>query len=200
MVEGKEVAVGGKVVIDTSNILFIAGGAFVGMMDIVQRQIKASSFGFKAKETIDMEVAYRNVNTANLIEYGMIPEFIGRFPVITYTNDLTKQEIIEVIKSTDNSILKQYKKLFSINDELDLDITHPAIEEISEMVIRDKIGVRGVRKVVENILHTVQRNAETIKKEGGHRVIINKDVIMNAASPVIEDVEGKELVSKKYKI
>lgn len=200
LVEGKEVAVGGKVVIDTSNILFIAGGAFVGLMDIVQRQIKASSFGFKAKETIDMEVAYRNVNTANLIEYGMIPEFIGRFPVITYTNDLTKQEIIEVIKSTDNSILKQYKKLFSINDELDLDITHPAIEEISEMVIRDKIGVRGVRKVVENILHTVQRNAETIKKEGGHRVVINKDVIMNAVPPVIEDVEGKELVSKKYKI
>lgn len=198
LVEGKEVIVG-KTVIDTSNILFIAGGAFVGLTDIMERKKKMQSFGFKKSDTPStLEIAYKNTTTEDLIDYGMIPEFIGRFPIITYTNDLTKAEIIDIIKSTDNSILKQYKKLFKINDELELDITLPAIEEISDMVIRDKIGVRGVRKVVERVLHTVQKNAEIIKQDGGNKIIINKGVVCDTALPVIEDSKGKKISAKKY--
>lgn len=200
LVEGKEVNVG-KTVIDTSNILFIAGGAFVGMMDIVKRRLKKSNFGFGLVDNnvkTSNEVDFELTTTEDLIEYGIIPEFVGRFPIITYTNDLSKQEIIDIIKSVDNSILKQYKTLFKINDELDLDITHPAIEEISEMVIRDKIGVRGVRKVVERVLHNVQRHAESIKLDGGTKVTIGKGVICNTSKPVIHDIEGKKLSAKKY--
>ena len=88
--------------------------------------------------------------------------------------------------------------MFQINDELDLDITQPAIEEISEMVIRDKIGVRGVRKVVERVLHNVQRHAESIKNDGGRKVIIGKGVICNTSKPVVHDIEGKKIPVKKY--
>lgn len=199
LVEGKEVTVAKNVTVDTSNILFIAGGAFVGLTDIMQRKMKSQSFGFKSIESgMPMEVAYKNTTTEDLIEFGMIPEFIGRFPIITYTNDLTKSEIIDIIKSTDNSILKQYKTLFKINDDLELDITSPAIEVISDMVIRDKIGVRGIRKVVERVLHNVQKNAELIKKDGGNKIIINKGVIDNSQLPVIQDSKGKKINASKY--
>lgn len=199
LVEGKEITIG-KDVIDTSNILFISGGAFVGIMDIIKRRQKKSTFGYgMVDNNVDTEqLTLADVTTEDLIEYGLIPEFVGRFPIITHTNDLSKQEIINIIKSVDNSILKQYKKLFQINDELDLDITQPAIEEISEMVIRDKIGVRGVRKVVERVLHNVQRHAESIKNDGGRKVIIGKGVICNTSKPVVHDIEGKKIPVKKY--
>lgn len=199
LVEGKEVNVTKNVTIDTSNILFIAGGAFVGLLDIVKRRRKTESFGFVTPTVGDsIELAYQNSSTEDLIEFGLIPEFIGRFPIITYTCDLTKKEIIDIIRSTDNSILKQYKTLFRINDELELDITPQAIDEISEMVIRDKIGVRGVRKVVEKVLHNVQKHAEHIKQDGGNTIIINKGVICNTALPVIKDISGKKMSATKY--
>lgn len=199
LIEGKEVSVSKSTTVDTSNILFIAGGAFVGLMDSMKRRVKTETFGLGSKAgNADMELAYKNATTDDLIDFGMIPEFIGRFPIITYTKDLTKKEIVEVIKSTENSILNQYKKLFQINDNLELDITQPAIEEISEMVIRDRIGVRGVRKVVEKVLHNVQRHAETIKKNGGYKIIINKGVISNNDMPVIKNSEGSNMRATSY--
>ena len=199
LVEGKEVNVTKNVVIDTSNILFIAGGAFVGLLDIMKHKKRAESFGFKNNsERMSIETAYQYTSTEDLIDFGMIPEFIGRFPIITYTKDLTKKEIVDIIKSTDNSILKQYKTLFRISDDLLLDITPQAIDEISELVIRDKIGVRGVRKVVERVLHNVQKHAERIKRDGGNEIIINKGVICNNGLPIIKDSNGKKISASTY--
>lgn len=201
LVEGKEVQVDKKTTIDTSNILFIAGGAFVGIPEIVERRMKKRNFGFLSEgaSTEQRDVAaYEAVATEDLIEFGMIPEFIGRFPVTTYTKELTKDEITHIIKHTDNSILKQYKELLYVVDGLELEVTAPAIETISELVIRDKIGVRGIRKVFEQVLHNVQRNAETIRKDGGCKVQINKAVVLDDALPVIVRNDGGKLHAKKY--
>ena len=196
LVEGKEVTIDKKVTIDTSNILFIAGGAFVGLSEIVGDRNTPDTIGF-VDDSIDpskiLENAYANVTTEDLITFGMIPEFVGRFPVITYTKELTKEEIVEIIKTTDNSIVNQYKELLAMSDDLELYVTSPAIETIAEMVIKDKIGVRGIRKVFENILHDVQRDAESIKRSGGKKIVINKSVITEGKSPSIEHSDGKGL-------
>ncbi len=196
LVEGKEVSVDKKTTIDTSNILFIAGGAFVGLTEIVQDRLTTGFAGYGDSHTSDealLEQAYEVLNTEDLISFGMIPEFVGRFPVVTNTCALTKSEMVRVIRGTDNSIIKQFQELFRMSDGLELEVTVPAAEIIAERVINDKIGVRGIRKIFEMILHDVQRNAESIKRNGGKKIQITKAVALGESDPVIQKEDGKPL-------
>lgn len=195
LVEGKEVSVDKKVTIDTSNILFIAGGAFVGLTDIVQDRISSGFVGYAethVSETVLLEQAYEVINTDDLIAFGMIPEFVGRFPIVTNTCSLTKTEMVRVIRGTDNSIIKQFQELLRISDGLELEVTVPAAEKIAERVLDEKIGVRGIRKIFEHILHDVQRNAESIKRSGGKKIQITKAVVMGDTPAIIQYGDGTQ--------
>lgn len=202
LVEGTTVKVDRHTVIDTTDILFIAGGAFVGIEDVVKQRFKSKNgIGFHDREgnqkTQKSQYGYNDVSTEDLIEYGMTPEFVGRFPQVTYTDDLTKEDIVNIIKKTDNSVLKQYKALLKVEDGLELEVTNQAIHEISQRVVQDKIGVRGVRKVFDHVLHNVQFKAEDIKKNGGVKIKVTKETINNNSLPDVRNNEGEKVNIEK---
>lgn len=167
IVEGSEVAVppnGGRkhpeqkcIMVDTTNILFIATGAFVGLDKIVEERVKKrNQIGFakdsedtRKKEYGDM-LGY--VTPADLKKFGIIPELIGRFPVITHTNPLTRDDLVRIIKEPKNSIMKQYQKLAHI-DGKELVFTDDAMETIADEAIKSETGARGIRGIIDTILN-----------------------------------------------
>jgi len=143
--------------IDTTNILFIGMGAFVGIEDIIKkRTTQASSIGFNNHNIntpkVDDEQILDYVNAVDLKKFGLIPELIGRFPVITHTNPLKKEDLIRIIKEPKNSIMKQYQKLAYI-DGKKLKFTDGAIDTIAETAIATETGARGIRSILETVLN-----------------------------------------------
>lgn len=143
--------------IDTTNILFIGMGAFVGIEDIIKkRTTKISSIGFNSHNTDNIKVEDEQildyVNAVDLKKFGLIPELIGRFPVITHTNPLKKDDLIRIIKEPKNSIMKQYQKLAYI-DGKKLKFTDGAIDTIAETAIVTETGARGIRSIMETVLN-----------------------------------------------
>lgn len=160
MLEGTDVNVppqGGRkhpeqklVKINTSNILFICGGAFDGIEKIIGRRIKAQVIGFH-KEQVDAETFLRYVNHQDLKSYGLIPELIGRLPVLTYLDPLDKKTLEAILTRPKNAILKQYKHLFKL-EGIDLTFDEEAIGYIAEMALEFELGARGLRSICEAIL------------------------------------------------
>lgn len=143
--------------IDTTNILFIGMGAFVGIEDIIKkRTTQTSSIGFNNHNIntpkVDDEQILDYVNAVDLKKFGLIPELIGRFPVITHTNPLKKEDLIRIIKEPKNSIMKQYQKLAYI-DGKKLKFTDGAIDTIAETAIATETGARGIRSILETVLN-----------------------------------------------
>lgn len=143
--------------VDTTNILFIGMGAFVGIDDIVRkRTTKTSSIGFNNNNVTDFKIDQDRVldyvNAVDLKKFGLIPELIGRFPVITHTNQLTKDDLVKIIKEPKNSIMKQYQKLAYI-DGKSLKFSDDAIEVIAETAIMTETGARGIRSILETVLN-----------------------------------------------
>lgn len=143
--------------IDTTNILFIGMGAFVGIDDIIKkRTTQTNSIGFNNhnsdKPKVDDEQILDYVNAVDLKKFGLIPELIGRFPVITHTNPLKKEDLIRIIKEPKNSIMKQYQKLAYI-DGKKLSFTDGAIDTIAETAIVTETGARGIRSILETVLN-----------------------------------------------
>lgn len=143
--------------IDTTNILFIGMGAFVGIEDIIKkRTTQTSSIGFNNHNIntpkVDDEQILDYVNAVDLKKFGLIPELIGRFPVITHTNPLKKEDLIHIIKEPKNSIMKQYQKLAYI-DGKKLKFTDGAIDTIAETAIATETGARGIRSILETVLN-----------------------------------------------
>lgn len=175
--EGKKVKVQKGVEIDTTNILFIAGGAFVGLDKIVETRMGTNNIGFgrsTLSETSDMGNIYENVTTDDLVQFGLIPELIGRLPVHTYTRTLSKDDIKRVITDTKNSVVKQFETLFAV-DGVKLSFKADAIDYVAERAIIDKIGVRGLRKVLENELRNIQYDIEDYKSRNIRTVVVNVD-------------------------
>lgn len=162
--------------IDTSNILFIGMGAFSGLDKIIEKRLNKRSIGFNHQINVETETdIYDEVNTDDLKHFGLIPELIGRFPVITNTNKLTKKDLCRIITEPKNSILKQYQKLLLI-DDVKLNFTEEAIETIAENCLECNIGARGLRRIMENVLNDIMyeysdSNIETI--------IIDKNYILS---------------------
>lgn len=142
--------------VDTKNILFICGGAFEGLEKVVGERVNKSSIGFgaKIKESADSQnknEILKQVEPDDLIKFGLIPELIGRMPVVACLEELNKEALIKILQEPKNSIVKQYKKLYNL-DDIDLDFTDGAIEMIAEKAIKKKTGARGLKAIVENLL------------------------------------------------
>ena len=140
--------------VDTKNILFILAGAFVGIDKIIEKRLQTNKLGFntvKDNKNIDNKHILKYINSEDLKNYGLIPELIGRVPVITYLNSLTKEDLKKILLEPKNSIIKQYKRLFEL-DMIDLEIDDDVYDYIVDYAYKSKLGARGLRTLVETLL------------------------------------------------
>lgn len=161
--------------VDTSNILFILGGAFDGIEDIINRRQAQKTIGFGAEIKSNDHVAnLSDVNTEDLLKFGLIPEFIGRVPIIVTLDSLDQDALIRILKEPKNSLIKQYKKLFDL-DDVKLTFEDKAIKEIADKAIAQKTGARGLRTILEDLLLDVMYDipSKTEIKE----VVVTKESI-----------------------
>lgn len=139
--------------IDTSNILFIALGAFSGLDKMIERKLNTTSVGYNTTSSKNdiVDNPFKYVESEDLCKFGMIPEFIGRFPIVTCTESLKKEDLIKILTEPKNSLIKQYQKLLKF-DNVKLTFSKSALEIIAETTLKNKTGARGLRKIVEKIL------------------------------------------------
>ncbi len=172
--------------IDTTNILFICGGAFIGLDKIVENRINGSSLGFNAdvknkldKETINM---LKQTQPEDLIKFGMIPEFIGRMPVFVSLDELNEDAFVKILTEPKNALIKQYIKLFNM-DNIELEIQPEAIKAVAHKAKELKTGARGLRAIIEESMMDVMYSAPS--KENIEKIIITEDVINKKEKPII---------------
>lgn len=168
--------------LDTTNILFIAGGAFGGLEEIIKRRNNGGSIGFgsELKDQITSGVL-QNTRPDDLVKFGMIPEFIGRFSTTINVEELTKHELIKVLTGVRNNLIDQYKYLFSI-DEIELEFTEDAIEEMVMNCMKLKTGARGLHTEVERALIPHMFNIAKYKKKGITKINIDKELVIEPQS------------------
>ncbi|MBU6137054.1 ATP-dependent Clp protease ATP-binding subunit ClpX [Clostridium tertium] len=190
--------------INTSNILFICGGAFDGVDKIIEKRTEKSSIGFGAnitsRHTKDVGRLLKDIMPSDLLKFGLIPEFVGRLPVVVTLESLDNDALVNILTQPKNALVKQYRKLFEI-DNVELDFTDDALKAIANEAIERKTGARGLRSIVEEMMTEVMFDIpsdETISK-----VIINEDCIKEKNSPeIIKLAEGEvrpQLKAKKTK-
>ena len=173
--------------IDTSNILFICGGAFDGLEKIIEARTNTKSMGFGAKveEKVNIDVGkiFAEVQPQDIIKFGLIPELVGRLPIITSLNNLDKRALIDILTKPKNAIVKQYKKLFKM-DDVKLDIHKGALERVVELALERKTGARGLRAIMENSMMDAMYEVPSDKNID--KCIITKDVINGKGKPIYE--------------
>ena len=177
--------------INTKNILFICGGAFPGLEDIIKKRLmKQTSIGFQAdlKDKFDKEDLISKVVNDDLREYGMIPEFIGRLPMLFTLEGLNRDMLVQILKEPKNAILKQYQKLLEL-DEVKLEFDEGALEAIAEKALEKKTGARALRAIIEKFMLDIMY--EIPKDDSIGKVIITREYIENHGNPVIE-LRGQE--------
>ena len=189
--------------IDTSNILFICGGAFDGIEKIVEKRAGNSSLGFgaeiKNKAEFELEDVYSKVIAQDLVKFGLIPELVGRVPVITALQQLSKEDLIKILSEPKNAILKQFKALFSM-DDVELEFTDDALSAIAEKTLEKKTGARGLRGIMESVLMPIMY--DTPSEYTISKVIITRECVLDGAAPEIIYDENKKqnvLMSKVVK-
>jgi len=172
--------------VDTTNILFICGGAFSGLEDIISQRSGAKSMGFGAnvrqKEEKKLGELLSQVEPMDLLKYGLIPEFIGRLPVVATLNELDEESLIQILKEPKNALIKQYQKLFEM-EKANLKFTDGALVAIAREAIKRKTGARGLRSILENAMLEVMYDIPS--QDRVKEVVINEDVILNNARPII---------------
>ena len=172
--------------IDTSNILFICGGAFAGLEHIINSRLKGSSIGFNAtlSNYSDKEIGESLINLQNedLLKFGMIPEFIGRLPVCTTLHELNEKMLVRIMKEPKNAIIKQFEVLFKM-DNIALEIKNEALDEIAKLAVLRKTGARGLRSIMEDLL--VDLMYETPDQTELKKIIINRDVLIKKTKPML---------------
>lgn len=182
---------------NTKNILFICGGAFPDLDKIIKKRLnKQSSIGFSAelKDKYDNDPKLLSkVSTEDLREFGMIPEFLGRLPVVYTLDGLTKEMLIQVLKKPKNAILKQYKKLLLL-DEVDLEFDESAYEAIAEKAIKKNTGARALRAIIEEFMLDIMY--EIPKDDNIGRVTITREYIEGTGAPLIE-TRGNHMIEEK---
>ncbi len=178
--------------IDTSNILFICGGAFDGIEKIIEKRIGGKSLGFGAElgvQKLESEKILRQATQHDLVKYGLIPELIGRVPVISVLDNLDRDALIRIMKEPKNSILKQYVKLFEL-DGIELEFKDEALEAVADITLERKTGARGLRSVFEAVLTELMFNAPS--DAAIEKVIITEGVVKNADEPIVLRNPNKE--------
>ena len=172
--------------VDTTNILFICGGAFAGIDKIISSRDKGSSIGFgaKIKEKNDKKIGelLKNVEPEDLLKFGLIPEFIGRLPIISTLEDLDEDTLIKILEEPKNSLTKQYGKLFEI-EGVKLSFSKDALKAIAEKAILRKTGARGLRSIIEEVL--LETMFDLPSMEDVEEVVVNKEVVQGNSKPLI---------------
>ncbi|MDR2666839.1 MAG: ATP-dependent Clp protease ATP-binding subunit ClpX [Holosporales bacterium] len=177
--------------VDTTNILFICGGAFCGLEKIISSRGQKTGIGFGADIVKGAEKSsgelFKSVETEDLLKFGMIPEFIGRLPVIATLNDLSEDELIRVLTEPKDAVLKQYTGLLSMNG-VKLDVKKDALKIIVKQAIEKKTGARGLRSIIENLLLDVMFEIPDNPK--AKTVVIDKETVQGQSKPAV--IENKE--------
>ena len=173
--------------IDTSNILFICGGAFDGIEKIIEKRSEGTALGFGAQIKSKAEAAKENVMAKviqqDLVKFGIIPELVGRLPVITTLQELDRDALVQILTKPKNAVVKQYKELFKLDDvELDFDLS--ALEAIAEKALEKKTGARGLRSIIEGVLMSVMYDVPSDPTV--ERVCITAASVNDGAEPLIE--------------
>ena len=178
--------------IDTSNILFIFGGAFSGLDKIISKRIKGTSIGFnaniKASKKSPIGDILPSLETEDLLKFGMIPEFIGRLPVIATLDDLDEKALIDILTKPKNALTKQFQYLFNL-EKVNLEFKNDALIAIAKLALEKKTGARGLRSIIEDKLLDIMFKLPDIKFL--EKVVINKDVISRKIDPILIYVDRK---------
>ena len=172
--------------INTTNILFICGGAFVGLDQIIDKRLNGHSMGFggniKTKDNTSYSNLIKNINPEDLINFGLIPEFVGRLPIVVGIDALDEKALIKILTEPKNATVKQYKKLFKL-DGVDVEFEPEALSEVAKQAIKLNTGARGLRSILENIMLELMYDVpsdNTIEK-----IVITKEVIQKTQKPTI---------------
>ncbi len=172
--------------VDTTNILFICGGAFAGLNKLIESRGKGSSIGFGAKvknfKEQPLSEIMKLLEPEDLIKYGLIPEFIGRMPIIATLDDLDEKSLVKILKEPKNSLIKQYQRLFEF-EEVELEFKDEAISEIAKKAIVKKTGARGLRSILENIL--LKTMFELPDMENVIKVTVDKPAAQGSSEPIV---------------
>jgi ATP-dependent Clp protease ATP-binding subunit ClpX len=172
--------------IDTTNVLFIVGGAFAGLDKVIEQRIGKKAVGFGAvlhsKHEIDPTSVFSEAMPEDLLKYGMIPEFIGRLPVLTSVNNLDREALIRILTEPKNALVKQYARLFEL-DGVDLEFTEDALESVADQAIKRGTGARGLRAILEEVLLSVMYE---IPSQGDiAKCVVTREVVLEHVNPTL---------------
>ena len=172
--------------VDTTNILFICGGAFAGLETIIAQRTGAKTMGFgaeiKKKKDQNLGETIARVEPMDLLKYGLIPEFIGRLPVVATLNELDEDSLIQILKEPKNALVKQYQKLFEM-EKVNLKFTDGALVAVASEALKRKTGARGLRSILEIAMLEVMYDIPS--QDRVKEVVVNEDVILNKARPIV---------------
>jgi len=172
--------------VDTTNILFICGGAFDGLDKVIRNRSEKSGIGFgaevKSKENKDVTTTLKQVEPEDLVKFGLIPEFVGRLPVIATLQELDEAALVEILLEPKNALIKQYQKLFAM-EGVELEIRPAAIQAIARRALKRKTGARGLRSILENVLLDTMYDLPTM--ENVSKVVIDENMIESNAQPIL---------------
>ena len=170
--------------IDTTNVLFIVGGAFAGMEKIIEGRVgkKGIGFGAEIRSKNDLDDVFVEVMPEDLLKFGMIPEFVGRLPVLTSVRNLDRESLVRILTEPRNALVRQYRRLFEL-DGVELDFTDDALEAIADQAILRGTGARGLRAIMEEVLMSVMY--EIPSRTDVARVVISGEVVLEHVNPTI---------------
>lgn len=180
--------------VDTSNILFICGGAFAGLEKVIRERSEQSSIGFAAQlknkkdSTEETLKILNNLESDDLIKFGLIPEFVGRLPVVTTLQELDETALIDILTNPKNALTKQFQSLFEMEGVM-LEFTQEALVAIAKKALERKIGARGLRSILENILLDTMYDLPSL--EGVIKVMVDENVVNNLSKPILIYEEDK---------
>ncbi len=184
--------------VDTTNILFICGGAFDGMESIINSRIGEKALGFGAavqsKKNIQLGELFDKIEPKDLLKYGLIPEFVGRVPIVVSLHELDQEALVRILKEPKNAIIKQYQKMLRI-DDVELEFEEDALVEVSKLAIERKTGARGLRSILESIMMDIMY--EIPSRDDIKKCIVTKETIRNHQLPTLVLVDAKKDSIKK---
>jgi ATP-dependent Clp protease ATP-binding subunit ClpX len=188
--------------VDTRNVLFICGGAFAGLEKVIQDRSEKSGIGFGAEirsksNSKQVGETLRDLEPEDLIKYGLIPEFVGRLPVVATLNELDENALVQILVEPRNALVKQYQKLFKL-EGVDLEIREDALRAVAKKAMDRKTGARGLRSILENAL--LETMYELPSTQGVKKAIVDAGVINDSAQPlyIYEDSEQKTASTNQH--
>jgi len=180
--------------IDTTNILFVCGGAFCGLEEVIKSRVGEKSIGFEASidevEEKDVGSLLRLVQPEDQIQFGLIPEFVGRIPVVATLDELDEKSLVEILTKPKNAVIKQFQKLMEL-EGVELEVTKSALKAIAQEAIRRKTGARGLRAIIESIMLDISYEVPSI--EGLRRCVITEEVVNGTGDPLYFFEEERRL-------